>query len=120
MNSKRELSRRTFVSSALSASALSAFPSTHKLIPSLFSAEPHAPVPLDTTAAPRDQAILNLTHSPHAKLHGVPVHAVTIEPGFWSPRRQTNVDSSIPSMGKLLEVNGRMDNFRRLTGKTEA
>jgi DUF1680 family protein len=61
-----------------------------------------------------------LAKSPYAKLHSVPVHAVTMETGFWSPRRETNVTSSIPSMGKLLEVNGRMDNFRRLTGKSAA
>jgi DUF1680 family protein len=30
------------------------------------------------------------------------------------------MSASIPSMGKLLEVNGRMDNFRRLTGKSTA
>jgi uncharacterized protein len=119
MNSNRELSRRTFVSSALSASALSAFPFAHKFIPGLDRDATQTAVPT-ATLAPRDQAILNLTHSPHAKLHGVPVHAVTIESGFWSPRRQTNVDSSIPSMGKLLELKGRMDNFRRLTGRSEA
>ena len=77
-------------------------------------------VPLITSPAWHDQGILNLAKSPHAKLRNVPVHAVTIETGFWSPRRETNVNASIPSMGKLLEVNGRMDNFLRLTGKSTA
>jgi DUF1680 family protein len=48
------------------------------------------------------------------------VHAVRIENGFWAERREVNVNNSIPSMRKLLEANGRMDNFRRLTGKSTA
>jgi len=125
MNVKRKFSRREFVSSAVSASAISVLPYTQKLL-GKFSGGIGAreleqnPVSLMTTPAWRDQGILNLSKSPYAKLHSVPVHAVTIEAGFWSPRRETNVNASIPSMGKLLEVNGRMDNFRRLTGKSSA
>ena len=33
---------------------------------------------------------------------------------------RNNVDKSIPSMEKLLEANGRMDNFLRLAGKSSA
>ena len=44
----------------------------------------------------RQQGLLNLTKSPYAKLRNVPVRAVTIEEGFWSKRRKTNVESSIP------------------------
>src|SRR6267154_1923001 len=125
MHVKQKFSRREFVSSAVSASAISVLPGAQKLLGEFTSGidEP-APqqnsVPLITSPAWRDQAILNLTKSPYAKLRNVPVHAVTIESGFWSPRRETNVNSSIPSMGRLLEVNGRMDNFRRLTGKSSA
>src|SRR5215470_12908126 len=68
----------------------------------------------------QDQGILNLAHSPYAKLKNIPVHAVSIQEGFWYSRRKANVETSIPSMGKLLEVNGRMDNFRRLVGKSDA
>jgi len=68
----------------------------------------------------KDQGVLNLTNSPHAKLHNIPVHAVTINEGFWAQRRKTNVEKSIPTMRELLEANGRMDNFRRLTGKSAA
>jgi DUF1680 family protein len=125
MNVKQKFSRRKFVSSAVSASAISVLPSTQRLLGKFTGAigtrEPEQdPVPLATTPAWRDQGILNLAKSPYAKLHSVPVHAVTIEAGFWSLRRETNVNASIPSMGKLLEVNGRMDNFRRLTGKSSA
>ena len=46
------------------------------------------------------------------------MHAVTIEDGFWGRRREINVDKSIPSMHDLLGANGRMNNFRRLVGKS--
>src|ERR1700685_2921013 len=76
---------------------------------------------LDSTQLPwQDQGVLNLANSPYAKLHSVPVRAVTIEEGFWSKRRKTNVDRSIPTMRAELEEHGRMDNFRRLVGKSTA
>ncbi len=121
MDVKGKYSRRKFVSTAMSASAISVLPGAPKLLSGFAGAlggRQQNSVPLTATPAWRDQGILNLAKSPYAKLHNVPVRAVTIEAGFWSPRRETNVTSSIPSMGKLLEVNGRMDNFRRLTGKS--
>src|ERR1700682_4296183 len=123
MNGKQKYSRRKFVASAMSASAISVLPGAPNLLIGFTGAlggREQDSVALTTTPAWRDQGILNLANSPYAKLHSVPVHAVTIEAGFWSPRRETNVNASIPSMGKLLEVNGRMDNFRRLTGKSTA
>jgi DUF1680 family protein len=62
------------------------------------------------------KVILNLEKSPYAKLHNVPVSAVRITDGFWSERRKTNVEKSIPTMLQLLEEHGAVDNFRRLTG----
>jgi len=53
--------------------------------------------------------VLFLDKSPYAKLHNIPVHAVTIQDGFWGKRRETNVSKSIPSMEKLLLVNGRLE-----------
>jgi uncharacterized protein len=125
MKAKRKLSRRKFVSSAVSASAISVLPGTHGFLRETAAdidaqGDPPRRIPLTATPPWRDQGILNLVKSPHAKLRSIPVHAVTIEKGFWSPRRATNLNASIPSMGKLLEVNGRMDNFRRLIGKSEA
>lgn len=64
--------------------------------------------------------MLFVDKSPFAKLRNVPVHAVTITQGFWGARREVNVSKSIPSMEKLLEVNGRMDNYLRLAGKSDA
>lgn len=68
----------------------------------------------------KDEGVLLVDKSPYAKLHNVPVRAVTIKQGFWGARREVNVDSSIPSMEKLLEANGRMNNFLRLVGKSDA
>ena len=68
----------------------------------------------------KDQGVENLAKSPHAKLRNIPVHAVTIQSGFWGKRREINVSKSIPSMHDLLEANGRMNNFRRLVGKSDA
>src|SRR6266498_458911 len=68
----------------------------------------------------QDQCVLNLARSPFAKLHSVPVRAVTVEEGFWSKRRKTNTQSSIPTMREELESHGRMENFRRLVGKSSA
>src|SRR5713226_8245827 len=123
MNGRQKYSRRKFVSSAISASAFSVLPGAPRLLSGFAGAlgrREQESVAFATPPAWRDQGILNLAKSPYAKLRGVPVHAVTIEAGFWLPRRETNVASSIPSMGKLLEVNGRMDNFRRLIGKSTA
>jgi uncharacterized protein len=68
----------------------------------------------------KDQGIENLAKSPYAKLRNIPVHAVTIKDGFWSQRRKINVTKSIPSMRDLLEANRRMNNFRRLIGRSDA
>jgi DUF1680 family protein len=127
MSSTQGFSRRQFVSSATSAAVVSCLPNGRNLLTSLATHNrgtseiaQESSVVLTTTPSWRDQGILNLTKSPYAKLRNVPVHAVTIENGFWAQRREVNVNKSIPSMGKLLEANGRMDNFRRLIGKSTA
>ena len=106
-------SRREFLASTLSTGALAALP---------LHLEPFLPKQTAVLGTPpwNEQGILNLARSPYAKLKNVPVHAVTIQPGFWASRRTANVERSIPSMGKLLEANGRMDNFLRLIGKSDA
>lgn len=73
------------------------------------------------TALPQEQPafVLNLSKTPNAKLHSVPVSAVTINEGFWSGRRKTNVERSIPTMLELLEEHGILDNFRRLSGRKD-
>lgn len=64
----------------------------------------------------RDAGVIDLSHSPYAKLKTIPVRAVTIHEGFWSKRREINLLSSIPSMHGELLAHGRMDNFKRLNG----
>jgi DUF1680 family protein len=105
--------RRQFVSATASATFLSALPPAVSRI----AAQSSAPL---SNPPWNEQGILNLAHSPFAKLKNIPIHAVTLHDGFWSSRRRANVETSIPSMGKLLEVNGRLDNFLRLTGKSDA
>ncbi|MCU1262008.1 MAG: putative glycosyl hydrolase [Bryobacterales bacterium] len=67
----------------------------------------------------RDQGVLYLDHSPKAVMHPVPIRAVKIGEGFWYERRKVNVERSMPTMYDLLEANGVMDNFRRVSGRKE-
>jgi uncharacterized protein len=68
----------------------------------------------------RDQGVLYLDHSAKAALHPVPVRAVRLGDGFWQDRRRVNVERSIPTMLELLEQHGIVDNFRRLSGRSNA
>lgn len=122
MGDQGSISRRQFVTAAISTAAVSSlaklpvFSEVHANGHPL----PQAAVALTDAPAWKDQGIENLTKSPHAKLRDIPVHAVTITGGFWGPRREINVTKSIPTMHDLLEANGRMNNFRRLVGKSTA
>ncbi|MGH9663426.1 MAG: glycoside hydrolase family 127 protein, partial [Bryobacteraceae bacterium] len=78
------------------------------------------PAALLVAADWHEEGVIYTAASPHAKLHPVPVRAVTLGEGFWSPRRTTNVERSIPTMLELLEQNGRVNNFLRLEGKSNA
>ena len=123
MNHKKEISRRQFVASAAAVAAISAIPA-RKAIAAIGNRSgigtPQSAVTLTDNPNWRDQGVENLAKSPHAKLRNIPVHAVTIQSGFWGTRREVNVNKSIPSMHDLLEANGRMNNFRRLVGKSDA
>jgi DUF1680 family protein len=79
-----------------------------------------APLLLGADSDWQSQGIVSDTRSPHAKMHGVPIHAVKMGDGFWSARRAINVEKSIPSMLAELEQHGVVDNFLRLEGKTKA
>jgi DUF1680 family protein len=122
MAEKGNISRRQFVASAISLAAASSIPAQRVfagVMPHGKTMAQTGPIP---TNAPgwKDQGVENLAKSPHAKLRDIPVHAVTISGGFWGPRREINATKSIPTMHDLLEANGRMNNFRRLVGKSEA
>src|SRR6266478_1060206 len=107
-----KISRREFVGSTLSAAAMQS-PYVRPFLRTTVEGSPSDP-------GWRDEGILFVDKSPYAKLRNVPVHAVTITQGFWGARRETNVKKSIPSMEKLLEANGRMNNYLRLVGKSDA
>ena len=116
MKHQSNISRRTFLSTTAAATAAIAIPG---LTPGFaFSASQTASA---TKLDPdwKDAGVIATRKSPYAKLHSVPVQAVTIDTGFWSKRRVTNVESSIPSMRQELIDHGRMDNFLRLEGKTD-
>ena len=125
MTQKREISRRQFVTSAGAAAAISslplgdAFAAIGKEAPPATGSAQDA-VALTDNPGWKDQGVENLAKSPHAKLRNIPVGAVTIQSGFWASRREINVTKSIPTMHDLLEANGRMNNFRRLVGKSDA
>ena len=114
---KRAWSRRTFLAST-AATVLS--PALSRAGQGgLFSAM--ADEPKGTTAGPdvwKNAGVVDTARSPYAKLRPVPVRAVVIEEGFWSKRRKTNLNASIPSMHDELVAHGRMDNFLRLEGKS--
>lgn len=63
-----------------------------------------------------NRGIVDTSNSPHARLTGVPVRAVTLRDGFWKPRLEANARSAIPREHELLEEHGRLDNFRRVYG----
>lgn len=121
---RRSFSRREFLSGVAGSTAAAVYASSSA--PFAFGGMLPARTALDDapTGASllswRDQGVINTANSPYAKLHSVPVRAVTIEEGFWSKRRKTNVERSIPTMHDELEEHGRMNNFRRLVGKSSA
>jgi uncharacterized protein len=109
------LSRRTFLASAAGAAMPSAFAQAGGALASLASSS-------ESSAAEdwKNAGVIDLSKSPYAKLKTVPIRAVVIEEGFWSKRRRTNIESSIPSMHDELIAHGRMNNFLRLIGKSSA
>lgn len=124
MSIGKELSRRRFLSRVAGSAAASfvarpafSFSASHP-----FSSNTTFDLTSADTSLPswQDQGVIATSKSPYAKLHSIPVRAVTIREGFWSKRRQTNVERSIPTMHDELEAHGRMDNFRRLVGKSSA
>src|SRR5581483_9926670 len=123
MPASRNFSRRQFLTTAAGSTAASmlAKPALASASRNLFRSPEWLDLGIGGGLLPwRDQGVINTSKSPYAKLHSVPVHAVAIQEGFWSKRRKTNVEKSIPTMREELEAHGRMNNFRRLVGKSSA
>src|ERR1035441_5219372 len=78
-----------------------------------------APLLLGADGDWQSEGIVSVTHSPHAKLHAVPIRAVKMGDGFWSARRAINVEKSIPTLLAELEQHGVVDNFLRLEDKKD-
>jgi uncharacterized protein len=119
---KKNLSRRAFIATATASIVPSAVTLAHGESTGLLSAlmaEPQsATTPKTQVTDWRDAGVIDLSSSPYAKLKTVPVRAVVIQDGFWSKRRDTNLNASIPSMRDQLLEHGRMDNYLRLKGKS--
>ena len=98
MKSNRNVTRRKFIAATAATAAAS------YLRPGMSYAFSGARGVDATNLAWRDQGVLNVVNSPYAKLHSVPVRAVTIDEGFWSKRRKINVERSIPTMREQLEA----------------
>jgi DUF1680 family protein len=71
----------------------------------------------ETTSA---RYAVDLSRSAAALLKPVPVSAVSLTGDFWGPRLRRNVDVTLPSQYDLLESTGRLDNFRRVVGQSDA
>lgn len=118
---KSTISRRTFLASAAASMIPAAVGHAGITTDRVFGpAVDESQSGASTSTAWKDAGVIDLTRSPYAKLHTVPVRAVTIEEGFWAKRRATNINSSIPSMHDELVAHGRMNNFLRLEGKSSA
>lgn len=63
--------------------------------------------------------VVDTSQSLYARLHPVPLTAVTLSDEFWAPRRHINRTITLPSQYHLCEETGRIDNFRRAAGKKD-
>ncbi len=64
-------------------------------------------------------AVVDTSLSPRTKLRPVPPGAVQLMDQFWAPRRRINRETTLPSQFQHLETTGRLDNFRRASGKLD-
>lgn len=63
--------------------------------------------------------VVDTSRSEYAKLRPVPITAVTLEDDYWAPRIRTNRSVVLPSQYEHCEQTGRLDNFRRASGKKD-
>jgi hypothetical protein len=116
---KSRITRRNFLASAASA-VPAALAHTQPRIAEALHSLAGSPSSDASPGTWKTAGVIDLSRSPFAKLRTIPVRAVEIQDGFWSMRRATNIDSSIPSMHDELIEHGRMNNFLRLEGKSPA
>ncbi len=63
--------------------------------------------------------VVALSASPHAVLRPVAIAAVQLEDAFWQPRIARNREMTIPAQLRQCEETGRIDNFRRASGRKQ-
>lgn len=63
--------------------------------------------------------LTDTSRSPYARLQPVPIADVTLADGLWSVRQQQNRAVILPYQYEVCETTGRIDNFRRASGKIE-
>jgi len=61
--------------------------------------------------------VVDTAKSRHARLRPVPVDAVKLTDRFWRPRQERNRTHTLPSQQRQCEATGRIDNFRRASGR---
>ncbi len=61
--------------------------------------------------------VIDTSRSPNAKLRPVPISAVTVGDGFWRHWREVVRDVSLERQFHHCEATGRIDNFRRASGR---
>src|SRR5215217_1337265 len=72
----------------------------------------------DVLGSKSPQAVtVDTVRSPHVRLRPLPLDAVDLSDEFWEPRRRINREVTLPSQFRHLEETGRLDNFRRASGK---
>jgi DUF1680 family protein len=67
-----------------------------------------------------ESVVVDTSHSPFARLRGVPLTAVRLTDAFWAPRIERNRDVTLASQYRQLEETGTVDNFRRVAGTKDA
>jgi DUF1680 family protein len=63
--------------------------------------------------------VVDASRSPHANLRPEPQNAVRLTDAFWQPRREANRTVTLPSQFRHIEETGRLDNFRRASGRKQ-
>ena len=64
--------------------------------------------------------VVDTSRSANAALRPVGVRDVVLDDDFWAPRLRVNRETTLPAQHQLLEETGRLENFRRLTGASDA
>jgi DUF1680 family protein len=64
--------------------------------------------------------VVDTSRSRYTKLRPLSLTDVRLSDGFWETRRRLNRETTLPSQFEYLEETGRLDNFRRASGKIQA